>query len=455
VSDVEHFLAACVAALGAEHVVTDPDRNAGQVVDWTGRWRGRTPAVLRPGTTDEVAAILAAAREHRVALVPQGGNTGLVGGSVPRHDEVVVDLRRLAGLGAVDVAAAQVTVGAGVALAVVQDHVAPDGLAVGVDLASRDTATIGGMVATNAGGLHVLRHGAMRAQVLGVEAVLGTGAVVAANLAGLVKDNTGYDLPGLLCGSEGTLGIVTTVRLRLVPRPAGRVVALLGLASVSAAVDALPVLRSLADLLAVELVLDSGLRAVGEHLSVPPPFDPVPLCALLVELAGEGDLLTPLAAAIHDLGAQVVASAVVDDDAGAVRLWRWRDAHSEAAAALGLVHKADVTLPLSAMAEFVAAVPARVEAVSPGATTFVYGHLGDGNVHVNVVGPAAEDDRPIDAVLSLVLDHGGSVSAEHGIGVAKRAWLERQRGSAAVTAMRAIKAALDPDSILNPGVLLP
>jgi len=195
---------------------------------------------------------------------------------------------------------------------------------------------------------------------------------------------------------------------------------------------------------------------VGEHLSMPPPFDPLPPCALLVELAGEGDLLTPLAAAIHELGAKVVASAVVDDDdAGAARLWRWRDAHSEAAAALGLVHKADVTLPLSAMAEFVAAVPAQVEAASPGATTFVYGHLGDGNVHVNVVGPAADDDRPVDAVLSLVLDHGGSVSAEHGIGVAKVAWLERQRGSAAVTAMRAIKAALDPDGILNPGVLLP
>jgi FAD/FMN-containing dehydrogenase len=367
----------------------------------------------------------------------------------------VVDLRRLDALGAVDTGAAQVTVGAGATLASVQAHVAPHGLALGVDLAARDSATIGGMVATNAGGLHVLRHGTMRAQVLGVEAVLGTGAVVAANLGGLVKDNTGYDLPGLLCGSEGTLGIVTSVRLRLVPQPTSRLVALLGLASVSAAVDALPVLRSLSDLRAVELVLDAGLRAVGAHLGLPPPFEPLPPCALLVEVAGEGDVLAPLAAVIDDLGGDVLASAVADDDAGAARLWRWRDAHSEAAAALGLVHKADVTLPLSAMAEFVAAVPPHVEAAWPGATTFVYGHLGDGNVHVNVVGPPADDDRAIDAVLSLVLDHSGSVSAEHGVGVAKRAWLERQRGSAAVTAMRAIKSALDPDHILNPGVLLP
>jgi FAD/FMN-containing dehydrogenase len=288
-----------------------------------------------------------------------------------------------------------------------------------------------------------------------VEVVLGTGDVMTANLAGLEKDNTGYDLPGLLCGSEGTLGIVTAARLRLVPIPAARVVALLGLRSVVDAVASLPVLRSLPDLLAVELVLDDGLRVVGQHLRLPLPLDPPAPCALLVELGGTGDLLDELAGALDALGDALVGTAAADDDAGRGRLWRWREAHSEAAAALGLVHKADVTLPLAAMAAFVDEVVATVDAVAPGATTLVYGHLGDGNVHVNVVGPAADDERALDAVLQLVLDHGGSVSAEHGIGVAKRAWLERQRGSAAVAAMRAIKAALDPDGVLNPGVLLP
>jgi FAD/FMN-containing dehydrogenase len=454
-ADLPAFLRACTEALGAEHVLTDPDVTAGQTVDWTGRWRSSTPAVLRPRSTAEVAAVVAAARRHAVALVPQGGNTGLVGGSVPHAGEVILDLRALADLGPVDEAAAQVTVGAGATLAAVDRHVAPAGLAVGVDLAARDGATIGGMVSTNAGGLHVLRHGAMRAQVLGVEAVLGTGEVVTANLAGLVKDNTGYDLPGLLCGSEGTLGVVTTVRLRLVPRPASSVVAFLGFAAVDDAVAALPALRALTDLNAVELVLAGGLQIVAGFLGLPPPFDPLPGCALLVEVAGDGDLLRPLGAALDGLGAAVVASAVADDAAGIARLWRWREAHTEAAAALGLVHKADVTLPLSTMASFLRDVPATVEAVAPGATTLLYGHLADGNVHVNVVGPAADDMRPIDAVLRLVLDRRGSVSAEHGIGVAKIAWLERQRGSAAVAAMRAIKGALDPDGILNPGVLLP
>ena len=203
--------------------------------------------------------------------MPQGGNTGLVGGSVPETGEVVVDLRGLDSIGAVDATAAQVTVGAGATLAALQAHVRSDGLSFGVDLSARDTATIGGMVATNAGGLHVVKHGSMRAQVLGVQAVLGTGELVEANLAGLLKDNTGYDLPGLLCGSEGTLGIVTAARLRLVPTPVGRLVALLGMASVSEAVAALPVLRALPSLHAVELLLESGLAVVARHLGAPSP----------------------------------------------------------------------------------------------------------------------------------------------------------------------------------------
>lgn len=454
-ADLPGFLARCAEALDPVSVVTDPDVVASHAVDWTGRWRGDTPVVLRPATTDQVAAIVTAARASGVALVPQGGNTGLVGGSVPRSGEAVVDLRRLSGLGPVDVVARQVTVGAGATLAQVSAHVAADGLAVGVDLAARDTATLGGMVATNAGGLHVLRHGAMRAQVLGVEAVLGTGGIVAANLAGLVKDNTGYDLPGLLCGSEGTLGIVTAVRLRLTRRPAQRAVALVGFSDVAATVAALPVLRALPGLQAVELVLERGLRAVADHLGRPLPLVPSPPCALLVEVAADADPLPELAAAIDALGDAVTASAVASEPGATARLWEWREAHTSAAAALGIVHKADVTVPLGAMAAFVDEVPRVVARADPSAVVLVYGHLADGNVHVNVVGPAADDERAIDLVLDEVLALGGSVSAEHGIGVAKRRWLERQRGTAAVDAMRAIKAALDPDGILNPGVLLP
>jgi FAD/FMN-containing dehydrogenase len=300
---VTAFLRELDARLGAGGYVTDPDVVATHVVDWTGRWRGHSPAVVRPDSTTEVAAVITAARTHGVELVAQGGNTGLVGGSTPRHGEVVVDLRRLHDLGPVDEDAAQVTVGAGATLADVQAHVAPHGLALGVDLASRDTATVGGMVATNAGGVHVVRHGSMRAQVLGVEAVLGTGAVLHANLDGLVKDNTGYDLPGLLCGSEGTLGLVTAVRLRLVPIPEARAVAWIGLAHLGVAVAVLPTLRRLPGLHAVEAVDRAAIGVVAAHLRQAPPVADDAAWGLLVEVVGDGDgPLEELAAALKGPG---------------------------------------------------------------------------------------------------------------------------------------------------------
>jgi FAD/FMN-containing dehydrogenase len=453
--DLDAFLAAARATVGPPDVLTDPDLTAGYAVDWTRRWRSPAAVVVRPATTGQVVALVAAARRQRVALVPQGGNTGLVGGSVPRPGaEVVLSLRRLDGLGPVDVLAGQVTAGAGVTLAALQAQAAGAGLAFGVDTGARESATVGGMIATNAGGVHVVRHGPMRAQVVGVEAVLGTGRVVA-RLGGLVKDNTGYDLGQLLCGSEGTLGVVTAARLRLVADEPHAVVALLGLAGVGEAVSlASELRRALGEVRALELMEGEGMRVVASHLGAAPPVAPDAGAFLLVEAAGRADPTPALADAIAHLAASAPVAVGVER-ADRERLWRWREAHPEAAAALGVVLKFDVTLPAAAIAEFCAQVPARMVAGWPGATTLLYGHVGDGNIHVNVVGPDPDDHAVDDSVLGLVVDLGGSISAEHGIGVAKRAWLARNRSAAEVAAMRAIKRALDPEGIMNPGVLLP
>ena len=448
------FVAGCRQVVGDAHVLVDPAVTASYVTDWTRRFTGTTPAVVRPGSTDEVAGVVALAREHAVALVPQGGNTGLVAGGVPLGGEVVVSLARLNGLGPVDHLAGQVTAGAGVTLASLAAHAAAAGFAFGVDIGSRDSATVGGMVATNAGGLHVVRHGAMRAQLLGVEAVLGTGARIS-RMGGLVKDNTGYDLAQLLCGSEGTLGIVTAARLRLVAPPVHVVTALVGISTVDAAVTlAAELRRTLPDVDALELMTGPSLRLVADFLAAPPPVAPDAGAYLLVEVGAGADPTDALAEAVAGR-AGVLDAAVATERADRTRLWRWREAHSEAGAPLGVVHKLDVTLPAADLAGFCDEVTARVSAARPGATTLLFGHVGDGTVHVNVVGPPADDEGVDDLVLALVVERGGSVSAEHGIGTLKRRWLERDRSPAEVAAMRAVKAALDPDGILNPGVLLP
>ena len=444
-------MSGCCDALGETHVLTDPDVTSGYAVDWTGRFRGQAPVVLRPGTTAEVAALVALARRHRVALVPQGGNTGLVGGGVPLAGEVVVSLGRF-GQVAVDELASQATAGAGVTLAALQAAAAEAGLAFGVDLGARDSATVGGMVATNAGGVRVLRHGAMRAQVVGVEAVLGTGEVVS-RLSGLVKDNTGYDLAQLLCGSEGTLGLVTAARLRLVPPPAEVVTALVGMETVAGAVEtAAGLRRDVPGVSALELMTGPSLQIVADHLGAPPPVAPEAGAYLLVEADTPGDPVPALAAALGG-GDGVIDAAVATERADRVRLWRWREAHSEAGGALGVVHKLDVTLPAAGLAAFCAEVVERVAAARPGARTLLFGHVGDGNVHVNVVGPPADDHGVDDLVLGLVVESGGSISAEHGVGTVKKAWLDRDRSPEEVHAMRAVKRALDPDGILNPNVL--
>ena len=444
------------AIVGERHCLTDPDLRASYETDWTRRWSGVALAVVRPGSTDEVAAILRVCASARVGVVPQGGNTGLVGGSVPRGGEIVLSTARLAGVEAVDNDAGEVTVGAGATLAAVQSAARAAGWEVGVDLGARDTATIGGMVATNAGGVNVLRHGPMRRQVLGFEAVLADGTILR-RLPGMAKDNTGYDLGGLLAGSEGTLAVITRIRLRLVPPLAHRAVAVVGFPDSASAVAAAGRLRrELASAMALELFTDAGLELVMRHAGVAAPFAARRPVYLLAEAGSDAaDPSDELLAALAAIGVEDEAAAMASDPGGRHRLWQLRERHTEAINAIGVPHKLDVSVPAAAYAELVERAPEAVAAVDATARTICYGHVGDGNVHVNVLGPAPDDERVDDALLELVLELGGSVSAEHGIGVAKVDWLIRDRGAEAVAAMRALKRAWDPAGILNPGVLFP
>ncbi len=448
------LIAALREIVGDRHCLTDASMRAGYETDWTRRFSGAALAVVRPGSAAEVAQVLRACAAAGVGVVPQGGNTGLVGGSVPRGGEVVLSLLRLDEIGDLDAAAGEVTVGAGVPLAAVQAAAREAGWEVGVDLGARDSATIGGMVATNAGGVNVLRHGPMRQQVLGFEAVRADGSVLR-RLPGMPKDNTGYDLAGLLAGSEGTLAVLTRLRLRLVPRLAHRSVAVVGFADAASAVaGAARLRRELASVMALELFTDDGLALVMRHARVSPPFVARRPVYLLVEAGSDvTDQVDDLVAALEAVGPEDDAAAVATDAAGRHRLWALRERHTEAVNAEGVPHKLDVSVPLARYAELVERAPGVVAAVDPTARTISYGHVGDGNVHVNILGPAPDDEAVDDAVLGLVLELGGSVSAEHGIGVAKTAWLVRDRGEATVAAMRAIKDAWDPTGILNPGVL--
>jgi FAD/FMN-containing dehydrogenase len=439
--------------VGPDHVLTDPDLTARYETDWTGRFSGRSRLVVRPATTEETAGVLRACAAAGAAVVPQGGNTGLVGGGVPRGGEVLLSTARLNRTCEVDAQSMTATAGAGVTLAELHTAAADTGAAFGVDLAARDSATVGGMVATNAGGIHVLRHGSMRAQVLGVEAVLADGTVLR-RMGALVKDNTGYDLPGLLTGSEGTLGVITAAVLRLVPAARHRVTALLGLGSLEDALAVSRALRALPTLEALEVMFDAGVELVRAHTDLPVPLRAPHPCYLLVECAGPSDPTDDLAEAL-DRAPQVAGAAVAADRPGRAALWAYRERHTEAVSALGVAHKLDVTLPLAQVAHFVATAPELVERAAPGAVVHLWGHLGDGNLHVNILGPDPEDPAVDDAVLRFVADLGGSISAEHGIGAAKRHLLSLTRGPEDLAAMRAIKDALDPDGRLNPGALFP
>src|SRR5580700_514709 len=338
--------------VGTGHVLTEPDVMASYGIDWTGRFRGTPAAVIRPADCAEVAAVVSHCKVAGFAIVPQGGNTGLVGGGVPLEGEIVLSLRRLSWVADEDHQSGQLTAGAGTTIGGIQSAAAASGWDYGVDLGSRGSATIGGTIATNAGGLQVLRHGSTRAQLVGFEAVLGTGETVS-HMGGLIKDNTGYDLGGLLCGSEGTLGVVTAARLRLVPQGPERVTTVLAFSSIGAAVDAASLLRrSLPEIQSLEFFLQSGLDLVCRANDIAAPFSGDHCAYLLAEAASQLDPMEAMAVVLDSLAA-VEDVAVATDSARRAQLWRYREGHTEAINTFGAPHKLDVTLPALMLATFI------------------------------------------------------------------------------------------------------
>ncbi len=439
-------------AVGSRHVLDDPEVKEPYERDYTGRYQGTARLVVRPGETAELQAVMAACAEHGAAVVPQGGNTGLVGAGVPRDQEVLISTTRLDEIGEVDEAVGQVTVGAGATLSALQQAAREANEDAGLDFGARDSATVGGIVACDAGGARALRHGTARSHVAGLEAVLADGSVVA-RMAGLTKDNAGYDLPALLVGSEGTLGIVAAVRWKLVPLLPVRVAMLVPLSSAAEAADLLASLRANAPSLeSCDFFLDDGLQLVLDHQRRESPLRARAPLYVLAECASQSDSTEELAEALEQAG--IEDAFVADDTRSREGLWALREGHTDAINAAGVPHKLDVGVPLSELDGFLEKVPDAVRRAG-GERVILFGHLGDGNVHVNVLGADADDSSADDAVLELTLSLGGTISAEHGVGVAKARWLERARGEAEIGAMRAIKRALDPDNRLNPGAVLP
>ncbi len=448
------LLSDLAAVVGADHVLTSADVSGSYETDWTRRFSGRSACVVRPADTAQVAEVVRVCGRHRAAVVLQGGNTGLVGAAVPAGGEVLLSLRRLTDIGLVDAAAQQVTVGAGVPLADLQAAARAAGLDFGVDLAARDSATVGGLAATNAGGIRVLRYGSMAAQVAGVEAVLADGSVLS-RLGGLAKDQTGYDLVQLLVGSEGTLGVITRLRLRLVPQLPERAVALVAVDGTASALSVLHQLKAvLPDLSAAEVVYEEGLALVLAHSGATRPFDRPYPAYLLVEVAGATDPTDLLMESLAEVDGLLDAT-VAKDPPTRRALWDYRERHTESISAAGVPVKLDVCLPLGELPRFVDDLPGVVEAVAPGARPVLFGHLNEGNLHVNVLG-VGDDHGPVTtAVLERVAASAGSISSEHGVGRSKAAYLGLSRSPVEIAAMRAVKRALDPAGLLNPGVLLP
>jgi FAD/FMN-containing dehydrogenase len=438
--------------VGDGYVSTDPDVLAGRSVDHTGRYRGRASALVRPASADQVGAVLRACRDAGAYATVQGGRTSLVAGTVPEHDDVLLSTERLRDVSAVDVAERRISVGAGVTLSEVQRAAAEHGLLFGVDLAARDTATVGGMASTNAGGLRTVRYGNMGEQVIGLDVALPDGTLIHRH-SRVRMDNTGYDLASLFVGAEGTLGVITALDLRLHPAPPHRVTAICGFADLDALVAAGRVFRDLDGIAALELIDARASALTGEHAGVPAPVDGA--WQLLVELAGDTDQTERLADAID--GADLYGEPAVGVDLTAQqRLWQVREAVADVLGVYGPPLKFDVSLPISAIASFAAQAVELVATHAPEAIPVLFGHIGEGNLHLNLVrcALAGESEHALySAMMELIASLGGNVSSEHGVGTRKRVYLVMSRTDADIATMRTVKAAFDPSGYLNPAVL--
>ena len=468
----EAFLAACIDTLGREHVLTDTHDIAPYLTDWRRRYTGSACAVLRPANTAEVAAVVRLAARHRIALVPQGGNTGLAGGATPDASgtQALLSLRRLNRVRAVDPVNDTITVEAGCILADVQARAADVGRLFPLSLAAEGSCTLGGNLATNAGGTAVLRYGNTRELCLGLEVVTAQGNVWN-GLHGLRKDNTGYDLRDLFIGSEGTLGIITAAVMKLYPRPAAQITALAGLASPHAALQLLALAREKAGALLTgfELMSDFCLRLVAKHYpSMRYPFADAHAQIVLLELSDNEDdehartLFESMMEQAFERG--IVADAVVAENLAQSRaFWGLREHIPLAQANEGLNVKHDIAVPISRIGEFIDVTDAAIAAAVPGARMVTFGHLGDGNLHYNVQAPEGVGAREFLAahqaqINRLVYDsvhrHGGSISAEHGIGQLKIEDAARYKSATELALMRTLKTALDPLNLMNPGKVI-
>jgi FAD/FMN-containing dehydrogenase len=461
------LLATLKAIVGDANVLTSDADVAPYVTDWRGRYRGSTRAVVRPSTTAEVAAVVRCCAEHGAPVVPQGGNTGLCGGATPREDggEVVVSLSRLTRVRALDADNATLTVEAGVPLARVQQAADDAGLLFPLSLAAEGSCTIGGNLATNAGGTAVLRYGNARELVLGLEVVLADGRIWE-GLKGLRKDNTGYDIKQLFLGSEGTLGIITAAVLKLFPKPRTSATALAALADVDAAIALLGLLRqALGDrLTGFELISGDCIALTRKHFpALPDPLPGYPWYALVQadDPAVDSSLAAQMEAALAAAVEQHVAGdgAIAQSAAQAADLWTLREHIPEAQRLEGPNIKHDISLPVSRIPAFLADAQVELGAAFRGVRYVVFGHLGDGNLHYNLSEPAGataaaflgDAARANRIVYDLVARLGGSFSAEHGIGQMKRGELVRYKSAVEIDLMQRIKRALDPDALLNPG----
>ena len=467
-SSLDAFLDQCREALDPRVIETDPAAIAPWCTDWRGRWTGKAGALLLPSTSAEVQTIVRAAGEHRVPLVPQGGNSSMVGGATPdaTGSSAILSLRRMNTIRAIDQGARQMVVEAGAILANVHDKAMEEGLRLPLDLGAKGSATIGGLVSTNAGGTEVLRHGTMGALVLGLEAVL-AGGVLLDTLSPLKKDNRGPRVDRLLVGGEGQFGVVTAVRLQLVAAPADRATAWVGVGNPQQALDLLRFAQARSGAIeGFEIipddVLDAAVAVTGATRPVDAPWH------VLVEAKGEGapgSLSSMLETLLGEALERKMASdaVVARSEAQSAGFWGIRHSLSDAEKThYGMANSHDISVPVDAMPAFLAEVTEVVEREWPGVGVSGYGHLGDGNIHLHVralerAGPDWRDEegRQIERrVHDMVVAYGGSISAEHGIGQMKKDEMERLGDPARLQMLRALKRALDPDGIFNPGKLV-